>query len=205
MRNSYIEWAKENWQKSAILVLIYVVVSLVPLFHRMELVEFLILMSFPLYLIHEIEEYILPGGFPAFFNSNLLKVNPEDYIVPVDKEVIFWINFIYIWLVIPVFSGLSLVDLKFGAWIPYFLFFQAISHLAMGIKGKMLINPGIRTSFLLHVPTSIVTIYLLNTKGVVGNPYLNVYMIIGLLFNLLLPLFAKFIIIPRYHRRLREQ
>jgi len=163
------------------------------------------LLSFPLYIIHEIEEYILPGGFPSFFNKNLLKANPEDSIVPIDREVIFWINFIFIWLLVPIFSTLSLFNVKFGAWIPYFLIFQALAHLAMGIKGKMLLNPGIRSSFILHIPISIVMIYLLNTNEVITNPYLNVYMLIGFLLNLVLPILAKFIIMPRYRKKLNNQ
>lgn len=205
MKNSYLEWVKDNWQRSAILVLIYVLACLVPLYSRLDLIEFMLLLSFPLYLVHEIEEYILPGGFSSFFNRNLLKVNPEDKILPVDREVVFWINLIYIWLMIPIFSGLGLYNLKFGAWIPYFFFFQALSHLAMGVKGKMILNPGIRSSFLLHVPYSILMIHLLVEKDVLTNPYINLYMFIGLLFNLVLPISAKFIIMPRYQRRLNDQ
>ncbi len=73
MKTNYLEWVKDNWQKSAILVLIYVLVSLLPLYFKLEGIEFMILLAFPLYLVHEIEEYILPGGFSSFFNKNLLK------------------------------------------------------------------------------------------------------------------------------------
>lgn len=203
MKNSYLEWVKDNWQKSAILVLLYVLVSIAPLYARLDLVEFMLLLAFPLYLVHEIEEYIYPGGFGKFFNENLLKVNAGDKIVPVDREVVFWLNLIYIWLVIPLFSGLGFYNLKFAAWIPYFFFFQALAHLGMGIKGKQILNPGIRSSFLLHIPYSIIMINLLSDK-VLANPFLNIYMAIGFAFNGLLPVFAKYMILPRYRRRLNE-
>lgn len=202
MKNNYIEWLKDNWQKSAILVLIYVLGSIIPLYSRIDLIEFMLLLAFPLYLVHEIEEYILPGGFTEFFNENLLKVNPEDKIVPIDREVVFWINMIYIWVVIPLFSGLGFYNIMFAAWIPYFFFFQALSHFGMGIKGKMILNPGIRSSFILHVPYAIIMINLLSKNEVLINPYINMHMFIGFMFNLLLPIFAKYIIMPRYHRRL---
>lgn len=96
MNKNYIEWVKDNWQKSAILILIYTLAMIVPMYFRLNFVEFMLLLAFPLYLVHEIEEYILPGGFAKFFNENLLKVNSDDKIVPVDREVIFWINMIYI-------------------------------------------------------------------------------------------------------------
>ncbi|RXV63671.1 HXXEE domain-containing protein [Fusibacter sp. A1] len=205
MGKSYIEWLKDNWQKTAIVVLLYVLATLLPLYSKLELIEFMLLLAFPMYLIHEIEEYILPGGFTAFFNENLLGVKSNDKVLPIDREVVFWINMIYIWLVIPVFSGLGFLNLGFAAWIPYFLIFQALSHLAMGIKGKMIINPGIRSSFLLHTPYAIVMINLLGKSGTITNPYLNIYMVIGFMFNLLLPIFAKFIILPRYHKRMANK
>jgi len=201
----YIEWVKDNWQKSAILVLIYVLASLVPLFSKLDLIELMLLLAFPLYLVHEIEEYILPGGFPEFFNENLLKVNANDKIVPVDREVSLWINLIYIWVALPLFTGLGFFNIKFAVWIPYFFFFQAIGHLGMGIKGKMILNPGIRSSFILHVPYAIIMINLFVDKGILTNPYMNIYMVIGFGFNLLLPILAKTVILPRYHKRVKEQ
>lgn len=203
MYKNYIEWVKDNWQRAAILVLIYTLVSIVPLYFRLDLVEFMLLLAFPLYLIHEIEEYILPGGFAKFFNENLLKVNSEEKIVPIDREVIFWLNMIYIWLIIPIFSGLGFCNIKFAAWIPYFFFFQAIGHLIMGIIGKKLINPGIRSSFVLHIPYSIVMIILLSNIIPI-NPYFNIYMLIGFLFNLVLPIFAKVYVLPRYRKLIKD-
>lgn len=202
--NNYLEWIKDHWQKAAVLVLIYVLATMIPLYSRIDLIEFMLLLAFPLYLVHEIEEYILPGGFVSFFNENLLKVDAHEKILPIDREAVFWINMIYIWLVIPIFSGLGIYDIRFAAWIPYFFIFQALSHLGMGIKGKMIINPGIRSSFILHTPYAIMMIYLLNNNEVLSNPYLNIYMVIGFLFNGLLPMMAKFIILPRYSRRLKE-
>lgn len=203
MKN-YYEWVKDNWQKSAILVLIYVLATLVPLYSRLDLIELMLLLAFPLYLIHEIEEYILPGGFVKFFNENLLKVNEDDKIVPVDREVSLWINLIYIWVALPLFAGLGFINIKFAAWIPYFFFFQAIAHLGMGIKGKMILNPGIRSSFILHVPYAIIMINLLMDNKVLLNPYMNIYMILGFVFNLLLPIIAKTVILPRYHKKANE-
>jgi hypothetical protein len=201
--NNYLEWVKDNWQKAAILILIYVLATLIPLYSRIELIDFLLLLAFPLYLIHEIEEYILPGGFVKFFNQNLLKVDNSEKIKPIDREVVFWINMIYIWMIIPLFSGLGLIDIRFAAWIPYFFLFQALSHLGMGIIGKMTINPGIRSSFLLHTPYAIMVIYLLSKNGDLSNPYINIYMVIGFLFNALLPVMAKLVVLPRYQRLLK--
>ena len=41
----YIEWIKDNWQKSAILVLIYVLASIIPLYPKIALIEFMVLLA----------------------------------------------------------------------------------------------------------------------------------------------------------------
>ncbi len=209
MSNKYLEWIKNHWQNSAILVLVYIIVTLIPVFFRLELIEFMLLLAFPLYLVHEIEEYILPGGFDDFFNKNLLNINPSDAIVPIDKTAVFWINFIFIWLVIPIFSGLGFIHLSFSAWIPYFLIFQGLSHLAMGLKGKKIINPGIRSSFILHLPYAFIMISLYKSSGIIHHPIMNIHLVIGFIFNGLLPVIAvmpnKYGIMSRYRRRIEKE
>ena len=74
MKNSYVEWVKDNWQKSAILILIYTLVSILPLYSRLDLVEFMLLLAFPLYLAHEIEEYISTFPFKMCL-TNFIKAN----------------------------------------------------------------------------------------------------------------------------------
>ena len=89
------------------------------------------------------------------------------------------------------FSGLGIYNLKFAAWIPYFLIFQGVSHLGMGIVGKRILNPGIRSSFILHIPYAIIMSNLLINNEVLVNPYINIYMVIGFIFNGSLAVFAK--------------
>ncbi len=204
MNKRYFIWVKEHWQKASILVFIYIMFTLLPLYFTLEFIEFMLLLAFPLYLIHEIEEYIIPGGFDRFFNENLLGISCDSKIVPVDESVIFWINFIYIWLTIPLFSALGFLHLSFSAWIPYFFIFQAFGHLVMGVKGKKLINPGIRSSFILHLPYAFIMIHQLYKNNIIHNVYWNFYLVIGFAFNILLPVFAKYYILPRYYKRIKE-
>jgi len=42
-------------------------------------------------------------------------------------------------------------------------------------------------------------------NGAFINPYINIYMVIGFLFNGSLPLFAKLIVMPRYHKLLSDE
>jgi hypothetical protein len=57
--------------------------------------------------------------------------------------------------------------------MPNFYIFQAVIHLVLGIVGGRLLNPGMLTSWLVHVPWAIWTIGLLIRAGVVANPYWN--------------------------------
>ena len=76
----------------------------------------LIFLAFPIYVVHEIEEYYLPGGFTDFFNKNIFKVNPSSPIQPLDREVIFWINAIYVYVFLPLGALLYTIHPLYAAW-----------------------------------------------------------------------------------------
>ena len=57
--------------------------------------------------------------------------------------------------------------------MPYFFILQAVVHLMLGIVGKRLLNPGMVSAWLVHVPWGIWTIWLLVRAGVITNPYWN--------------------------------
>lgn len=163
-------------------------------------------MIFPLYILHEFEEYLVPGGLPDFFNKKIFKVKKKD-VVPVDKPAIFWINIILIWILLPLGGLLSLINIEFGFWMLYFLIFQAISHVILGIKGNRLLNPGMISSWFIHVPFAIWMLNLLFSKGLITN-HINVHLLIGILANAILPIIGfsllKFSLISRYKRKISK-
>ena len=120
-----------------------------------------------------------------------------------DPTAIFWINMV-VWIFLPL-SGLQAVtDLTQAAWMPYFVIFQAVIHLIIGIVGKRFLNPGMVSAWLVHVPWGIWTIWLLVRAGVITNPYWNGYLRDGLLINLALPVAGLFLWV-RYKRRRQHQ
>jgi len=79
-----------------------------------------------------------------------------------------------VWIFLPL-SGLQAVtDLTQAAFLPYFVIFQAVVHLIIGIVGKRFLNPGMVSAWLVHVPWGIWTIWMLVRAGVIVNPYWNV-------------------------------
>ncbi len=201
--HNYFHWLVDNWQYLGIVVGIYLTIYLTVTVLPQNKLYYALLMLFPLYILHEVEEYILPGGFPEFMNKQLFHVDRDDDLVPLDKLSIFWINVGYVWLPIPLFTLLSLYDIRFAIWIPYFLIFQAVVHVVLGIAGKEVVNPGFFSAWLVHVPVAIWILYTLHADGDLGSYILNIHLLIGLLANLVLPIVGFGILVPRYNKKVQ--
>jgi hypothetical protein len=205
LKNFY-NWCMDYWQWVGIFLFIYLTIYLTCIILPQNIILYGLLMVFPLYLLHEFEEYLIPGGFAEFFNEDVLKIKRKD-VVPIDKPAIFWINMLLVWILLPVAGLLSIIDMRFGVWMPYFIIFQAISHLILGIKGKRLINPGMVSSWLIHTPFAIWLLNLLFSQGVITNQ-INIHLLIGILVNAILPIIGfgpfKFSLLNKYKKRINK-
>jgi hypothetical protein len=193
----YFAWFRENWQKVGVIVAIFLTIYLVVLVLPQSTVLFALLMYTPLYMLHEADEYVFPGGFAQFMNKEIYKTDPETGLL--DTTAVFWIN-MAVWVALPLYSLWAVADLTQAAWMPYFVIFQAVVHLILGIVGKRFLNPGMVSAWLVHVPWGIWTIWLLVQAGVITNPYWNEYLLNGVLINVAL-LFVGFFLLLRYRRR----
>ena len=193
----YFAWFRENWQKVGVIVAIFLTIYLVLLVLPQSTVLFAFLMYTPLYMLHEADEYVFPGGFAQFMNKEIYKTDPETGLL--DTTAVFWIN-MAVWVALPLYSLLAVADLTQAAWMPYFVIFQAVVHLILGIVGKRFLNPGMVYAWLVHVQWGIWTIWLLVQAGVITNPYWNEYLLNGVLINVAL-LFVGFFLLLRYRRR----
>jgi hypothetical protein len=195
----YFLWFKENWQKTGVIVGIFLTIYLVVIVLPKSTILFALLMSTPLYMLHQTDEYIFPGRFAQFLNQNVYKMDPENGLV--DTNAVFWINMV-VWFFFPLASlnAVSKADLRQAAWIPYFFIFQAVVHLILGIVGKRFLNPGMVSAWLVHIPWGIWTIWLLVQAGVIVNPYWNEYLRDGLLIILYMAV-AGVILWVRHRRK----
>ena len=193
----YFAWFRENWQKVGVIVAIFLTIYLVVLVLPRSTVLFALLMYTPLYMLHEADEYVFPGGFAQFMNKEIYKTDPETGLL--DTTAVFWIN-MAVWIALPLYSLWAVADLTQAAWMPYFIIFQAVVHLILGVVGKRFLNPGMVSAWLVHVPWGIWTIWLLVRAGVITNPYWNDYLLNGLLINFAL-LFVGLFLLVRYRRR----
>ncbi len=191
----YYNWLKRDWAKVGLIISLFLLVFLVIFVKDRDFLLFLILLQTPLYMIHEAEEYIFPGGFGKFFNVDIFRLETEDK--PIDQNFIFYVNVILIWIVLPVFGLLSVIDYQYGLWIFYFSFFAGVSHIALGIKAKKFYNPGLAVSLLLNIPIGVWSVKYLVDHQIIQNAFLNPHLFIGLGINLILPIMG--VVLYRKH------
>jgi hypothetical protein len=193
--SEYYSWLKRDWAKAGLPIAVFLFVFLWVFVRPSDFVVFLLLLQTPLYMLHETEEYIFPGGFGAFFNVDIFGLDTPD--APIDDEFIFFINVILIWIVLPLFGLLAVRDYSFGLWIPYFSFFAGAAHIGLGIKARKWYNPGLIVSLLLNIPVGFWVVMQLVNLQIITNPIWNPHMLIGLGVNALLPV-TGFILLRRY-------
>jgi hypothetical protein len=194
----YFAWFKRDWAKAGLLISIFLFAFLFVIVKESDFVLFLLLLQTPLYMLHEAEEYIFPGGFGKFFNMDIMKFDTPDK--PLDENFIFAINIVLIWIILPIFGLFSTRSYDYGLWLPYFSFFAGLSHIALGIKARKRYNAGLVISLLLNIPVGAWSVLYLVNQGLLPNIFLNPHFFIGLGLNLALPVIGM----VKYKQYLRE-
>lgn len=184
--SQYYAWLKRDWAKAGLMISIFLFVFLFVFVRELDFVIFILLLQTPLYMLHQAEEYIFPGGFAEFFNKDIFGLDAEDG--PMDQNFIFFINIGLIWIALPLFGMLSTINYQYGLWLPYFSFFAGLAHIALAIKAKKIYNPGLIVSVLINIPVGLWAILYLINAGELENFFLNPHILIGLGVNALLPI-----------------
>ena len=197
----YYSWLKRDWAKAGLVLSIFLLVFLFVFVRQADFVVFILLLQTPLYMLHQTEEYIFPGGFGKFFNTEIFKLETEDQ--PLDQNFIFFINVGLIWILLPLSGLLSTINYRFGLWIPYFSLFAGIAHILLAIRAKKLYNPGLIVSLLINIPVGLWSVQVLIERGILKNFFLNPHILIGLGLNLLLPVMGM-ILLRNYQRKERN-
>ena len=195
--SAYIHWLRRDWAKTGFILAIFLLIFLVVFVRQVDMVIFVILLQTPLYMLHQTEEYVFPGGFGKFFNMDIFNLDTEDE--PIDENFIFNVNILLIWIALPVFGLLATLDYRFGLWIPYFSFFAGVAHILLAVKARKLYNPGLFVSLMVNIPIGLWSISYLGNNGLLSNLILNPHALIGLGVNALLPVMG--VIIFRDYQR----
>ena len=153
-----MKWLVNNWYKATIFAAIYSLLFIFLFVYKQDFALFLIWLHVPVYLLHETEEFVFPGGFPEMMTEMLVgKGHEVSYAL---KKAGFWINVPFIFFGFPFVAALAtLLGLSWGMYVVYFTLIATFPHLISAVKDKRFYNPGMFVSIFLNLPVSIYTIY----------------------------------------------
>ena len=173
-----MKWLYDNWYKSTIFIAIYTLILLYLYVYDKNFELFLIWIQFVVYLIHQFEEYILPGGFVEFFNKKPLGSKKPNF--PLNEKASFWINIPIIFIAYPISAILAdYFAISIGIWTVYFSIINALSHVGMFFKYQY--NPGLIASTFLNIPVGLYTIYYFESNQLLTSNAHFIGLSIGLL------------------------
>jgi len=129
----------QNWAKAAPVLAILTSIALV-FFFRPSNMMFWALVNIPLYLFHQTEEHLWPGGFKSYINTFVNK-DPEGIETLTDVKV-FWINIVLVWIAFALFGALAFVNPGFGLLIIVFSLINCATHIRQAIVDNRW-NPGL--------------------------------------------------------------
>ena len=162
-----MKWLVTKWYNAPVFLAAYSLLFIFLFALPRDFAVFLIWLHVPVYLLHETEEFVFPGGFPEIMTGMLLGKGAE---VPYAlKKAGFWINVPFIVIGFPLVATLAtLFGASFGLYAVYFTLIATVPHIASAIKERKFYNPGIVASIILNLPVSIFTLYYLNANGLVS-------------------------------------
>jgi hypothetical protein len=158
--------ANQNWAKLSPFLGVLVTVFLFLLFKPSQAI-FWALVDIPLYLFHQTEEHLWPGGFKNYINRVVNQL-PEGEEALTDKKI-FWINILLVWGAFLLFGCLAFINIGFGLLIILFSIINCLTHIIQAIKQKEW-NPGLVMASLQFL-ISIYAAYFVTENGLVNQIY----------------------------------
>jgi hypothetical protein len=179
-----------DWQKALpVLIVIGIVVWFV-LFRAAPATEQALFAALLIiYMIHQIEEHLWPGGFRQFANAHVFKSGDDDW--PVSEGGVALVNVGYVWapvLLAALFPG-PLRWLGLG-WVGLTLI-NAITHIVTSIRFRVY-NPGLVTSIVLFLPFTIWILAREVSTGMLTGWQVVALLIAGVLLHI--PVAALFVV-----------
>ena len=156
----------QNWAKLAPWLGIVSLVLLICLFKPSDTM-FWALINIPLYLFHQTEEHLWPGGFKNYINRVINKL-PEGEEALTDEKV-FWINILLVWVAFITFGFLAFINIGYGLLIIIFSIMNCLTHIVQGIKQKEW-NPGLVMASLQFI-ISMYAAYFVTVNGLTNQVF----------------------------------
>lgn len=143
----------DNWQKLLPVLVVLGIAAWVAAFRNAPASERALFAALlVIYMAHQIEEHLWPGGFRQFANARVFRSGRSDW--PVDRSGVALVNVGYVWL--PLACAIAwpgaLRWVGFG-WLGL-TFVNALTHIVSTFRFRGY-NPGLVTSIVLFLPFTI--------------------------------------------------
>ena len=174
-------WFKD-WPKAGLIAAVFILLLLF-LNSKASIgsFEWFYWLSLPLYMIHQFEEYVYPGGFKEELNKVLLKENVSSEILT-DKAALV-VNIGFIWILTPVLIVLGAISIVFPVILMTLVAFNGFIHLVVSIRFKRY-NPGLIASLIFNIPLGVYVLIGLSLNSLVSGIELLIGIIIGLILHM---------------------
>jgi hypothetical protein len=185
-----------NWQKALPYLSVLAILAWIALFRSDPLSERALWLGLLIiYMLHQIEEHLWPGGFRQFTNAHVFKSGNDNW--PVDIGGVALINIGFVWLPVSLAflypEALHWVGL---GWIGLTLI-NALTHIVSTIRLRIY-NPGLITSIVLFLPFTIFVLALEAQRGTLSGTDIGLIVAAGILLHV--PVAALFVV-PYLRRR----
>lgn len=151
--------------------------------HRLSSFRILLSISFIGLLLHQFEEYVLPGHFPHMINTAMFhSKTPNRY--PLNPNTALIINVLLGWLL----YILAIVFADHAVWLAVTSIMISVGNIIahtflFNIKGKTIYNPGMATALGIFLPTTIIFFqFVIQTNLLDVNNFI-IGLVLGIILN----------------------
>jgi hypothetical protein len=179
-----------NWQKALPALAVIGLVAWALLFRNDPSSEQAIFAALlVIYMLHQIEEHLWPGGFRQFTNAHVFESGRDDW--PVDTGGVALVNIGYVWLPVAAAALFPHALRWLGlAWIALTLV-NAVIHIVTSIRFRCY-NPGLVTSIVLFLPFTIWALAHEASRGLLSGGEVALLVLLGVLLHI--PVAALFVV-----------
>jgi hypothetical protein len=179
-----------NWQKAPPALALIGIAAWIVLFRDTPTsTQSLFFALLVIYMLHQTEEHLWPGGFRQFTNAHVFKSGNDDW--PVDIGGVALVNIAWVWL--PVGAAALMPGTLYWiglGWIGLTLV-NAITHIVSSIRFRIY-NPGLVTSIVLFVPFTVWFLTIEYTRGALSGADIVVTLLLGVVLHI--PVAALFVV-----------
>ncbi|MBX9778004.1 MAG: HXXEE domain-containing protein [Xanthobacteraceae bacterium] len=142
-----------------------------------------------IYMLHQIEEHLWPGGFRQFTNARVFESGRGDW--PVDPGGVALVNIGYVWLPVAAAALFPHALRWLGlAWVALTLI-NAVIHVVTSIRFRCY-NPGLVTSVVLFLPFTIWVLAHEVSRGLLTGGEVALLALLGVVLHI--PVAALFVV-----------